>query len=221
MKLFKKKPVEKPKLQLSTPLCITIQNKSNAEQEFVLFGSCENIHKQNQGNPKDIEVTISGGFFNYQALLYDLLSENVKFGKIRLQSQQFKNIRQTLVHRVSDIFASTEESQELHMQIFMDAYQNQDSILEATIPIVINKRSSLIGKIQPESSLTVVLFPLVTGSLLNIDLNQDTPYLKRYALQRLSGANIPMAKVYQTPAWWFKMKNFWAKVKNVFKRKSK
>lgn len=221
MSFFKKKPIEKPALTVGTPLSITIHNKSKFIQGFVLFGSCNNLPDNNCGNPEDVEISISGDHFRYESLLFDLLSENIEFGMIRLLSNKSENILQTLTHENRDIFTSSVQTRELKMQMYLDAYQFQSSILEAKIPIVINKRASLMGKIYPESSLTVMLFPVATVSLLNIDLGQDTVYSKKNALERLSGKNVPMTNVIQTPVWYFKVKAQWVKFKDFFKRKSK
>jgi hypothetical protein len=221
MFLFKKKQVIKPELPVCTPLVIQIRNKSSEEKGFVLFGSSKNLWHDYFGNDHSIEISIQGDEFTYSSLLFDLVADHIKFGMIRCMSDNSKNILQTLVYETSDILNSSKQSVELKLGKLLDAYQFQSSIIEGKMSIVINKRTSLSGKLQPSSSMTIMLFPVAAASMTNLDLDAESDRTRHLSLERLSGKNVPMTNVIQSPAWYFKMKSGWNKFKKFFKRKSK
>lgn len=221
MSFFKKKPITRPELEVSSPLVLHIRNKSDQVQDFVLFGSSKNLWNPYFGNPETIEITIPGNTFSYSSLLFDLVSDHVKFGMIRCMSENSKNILQTLIYEKTDIWQSKIESNELKLGKLLDAYQFQETIIEGKLPIVINKRTTLAGKVQPNSTLAIMLFPVAVASMTNINHDNESDRTRHLSLERLSGKNVPMVDVIQSPAWYFKVKAQWAKFKNFFKRKSK
>lgn len=200
---------------MSNPYIISIENISAEEKNWVIFGSNVNLLALNHGNDLEVKVENKATQTPYSAILVEMISQRIKVGLIRFQSNDKKNIQEDnfiIVEQTntSGTFQNSVKSSEVPLCIMMDAYQQQGNILDIRVSFDIDKYTHLTGKISPKSKIIISLFP--------IEKENET-----YDYQRLTGLNVAPV-IFQTSIKTTPKTSFWAywsKLKNVFKKTQK
>lgn len=149
--------------KISHPMVVQIRNNSEDKKEWRLFGFNEFNKKRNFGNKYDVKVT-SLTEIPYENYFNNTAKEEFRIGKMRFQSSTKKNIQTTICHHKTDIFRGTYKRKELNLAIMMDAYQQQNDIVDVTKQWKIAQNRHISGIIQPNSTLVVTLFPICKGT---------------------------------------------------------
>ena len=204
--------IVKPEPKISAPLVLQIENTSDEEQSFVLFGTNEFLMNKNYGNSKDVKVTTLNNPSNYASVLINLISTNVRIDTLRVQSINNLNLRKKLLiienyqwtHHLG--FVKTER--ELNLAVMLDPYQQQSDILDIRVKIEINKRVHIKGVIEPKSIIVIAFFPTVIETIID---NKTTYILPKREISEI----LIITKFNQ------KIKTAFTKFKQFFKTKSK
>lgn len=149
--------------KISHPMVVQIRNNSEDKKEWVLFGFNQFNKKRNFGNKYDVKVT-SLTEISYENYFNNTAKEEFRIGKMRFQSSTKKNIQTTICHHKTNIFRGTYKRKELNLAIMMDAYQQQNDLVDVTKQWKIAQNSHISGIIQPNSTLVVTLFPICKGT---------------------------------------------------------
>jgi len=203
-------------INMSNPYIISIENTSSIEKNWVVFGSNVYLLAKNHGNDDEINIENKATQTPYSAILVEMISQRIKIGLIRFQSNDKKNIQEDnfiIVEQTntSGTFQNSVKSREVPLCIMMDAYQQQANILDIRVSFDIDKYTHLTGKISPKSKIILSLFP--------IEKENET-----YKNQRLSGLNVApviiQTSIKETPktsfwANWSKLKTFFKKTKKT------
>lgn len=222
MKLFKweSKKVEKSEQEserlVSNPFLIQVENTSNSCQEFVLFGSSRFYREPNFGNNDSVKISCLSENTTYASLLADMISTSYQIGLMRVQSNNPKNIRQTLSHNMQNhnagMYDVVFEQREIKLAIMLDAYQFQSDILDVRLPnLKLDKNHYFSGKIEPKTIIVFSIFPVTVNGV-------------NYKNERLSGKNVAPVIIQTTSS--FKRiiegsETFLKKFKNLFRKKKK
>ena len=226
----KKKKAKKKELDnylISQPLTVNIINTSTSQREFILFGSSINLIKTNLGNHPDIIVKCidaNGESTDaYNAILYDLLSDSLTGGKLRIQTNRETNLSNTLFFYEETPYPTTKNSSILHeskleLSLMRDAYQFQRDVLDITTKFKINKRAFIKGVIEHDSMIRISFFPTAISSSL---FDNKESQLKIYKPERLSGKNVaPVIVQYSFYSFKEAFKGLWKSIKQKFSRNS-
>jgi len=179
-----KKNIDYPKY--SDPYVILITNTTDEIKNWIIFGSNKYLEEKNYGSEKGIELKNYGNVENsYGSILEEFSKKKIKCGKIRVQSDNVKNILQTISHhtiRNTNGFSEPNyERRDMFLSIMMDAYQQQSDIIDFTpINLFIDEKTHFSGTIQPNSKIAFSIFPIEKI----IDSNE------KFDIPRLNGKNV-------------------------------
>lgn len=220
MKLFnffkKKKEVtfssQEKKPKYADPYVILIENTTKEVKNWVVFGSNKYLQEENFGSDEGVELSNLGNSeMPYSAILQEFSMTSIKTGFIRFQSEDKKDIAQTISHhtnRNTNGFYNEPnyERRDIFLAIMKDAYQMQDDILDIRpANLLFNAETHLTGTIQPNSRIAISIFPIEV----------TTHETETLANERLSGKNVAPVIVQVSE------KNVWGKTKswitNLFK----
>lgn len=202
----KKKPETVEQVNVSNPYVIRIENTTDFEKNWVVFGSNKFLNSPNFGSDPGVELTNWANMFStYSSILQDLASSKVKIGKLRFQSDNKFNLRQTISHHKlsndSGYFKVCYEMRNLFLSLLKDAYQMQDDILDVSLLMEIDNSTHLSGTIAPKSTFTISLFPIEITKI-----GED----KKHSIPRLSGLNVSpviIKHITSLKGWFKEMKN--------------
>lgn len=214
MKIFSKKQSEKvEQINVSNPYVIRIENTTDFEKNWVVFGSNNFLNSPNFGSDLGVQLTNGSNMdLPYSSILQDLTSSKVKIGKLRFQSDNKLNLRQTISHHKfnndSGYFKVCYERRNLFLSLLRDVYQMQDDLLDVSLLMEIDNSIHLSGTIAPKSTFIISLFPIEI-----VRIGED----KNYSTPRLSGLNVAPVIIKQVTD----LKGWFKKIKNKFVTKKK
>jgi hypothetical protein len=214
MKFFKKKLSETPKeVNVSNPYIIRIENTTDEEKDWVMFGSNKFLNLPNFGSNPGVQLTNwANKDSSYSSILQELSSCKVKIGKLRFQSNNQLNLHQTISHHKlnndSGYFKICYEKRNLFLSLLKDAYQMQSDIVDVSLLMEIDNSIHLSGTIAPKSTFIISLFPIEI-----VRIGED----KNYSTPRLSGLNVAPVIIKQVTD----LKGWFKKIKNKFVTKKK
>lgn len=166
--------VEKSKkINYSEPFVIYIQNTSEQEKEWVIFGFNKFNTTKNFGNPEGIIIT-SPTSSGYESYFNSFSNLKKKLDKLRIQSSTAKNLQGIIYHHKYNLIKGVYTRRELKLSVMLDAYQFQSTVLDIRKTWGMSANKHLSGTIAPHS--TIVL------SIYFIEKGMDTP--------RISGHNL-------------------------------
>ena len=224
MKLFSKKKKsnieEEVNSKVSNPFIVQIENTSSEAKPFVLFGSNRFLNEKNFGNSKEIKISYLGENTPYASILTEMLTTSYKIGLIRVQSNNSKNIRQTLGLNMANpnvgMYDVVFEKREIKLAIMMDAYQMQSDIIDVRLPnLKMDKHYYFSGQIEPNSILVISIFPT---EIISSGILEEV----KYKNARISGTNVAPVIIHTTSRLKRLMQGgttFLKKLKNLFKKK--
>lgn len=203
MKLFSKNQSKKlDQINISNPYVIRIENNTDDERNWVMFGSNQFLNSPNFGSDPGVQLTNWANMvLPYSSVLHDLASCKVKIGKLRFQSDNKLNLRQTISHHKltndSGYFKVCYERRNLFLSLLRDAYQMQDDILDVSLLMEIDNSIHLSGTISPKSNIVISLFPTEITKI-----GED----EKHSIPRLSGLGFDRVIVKQIISWksWLK-----------------
>ena len=209
MKCFTKKKSETvEEINVSNPYVIRIENTTDEKKSWVMFGSNKFLNVPNFGSDSGIQLTNwANSDSSYSAILEELISTQIKIGKIRVQATNTIDLMQTISHHKlinnSGYFGICYEKRNLFLSLLMDAYQMQSDILDFTPPskFEIDTSIHLSGTIQAKSIIVLSFFPVEI-----VKIGED----KNYSTPRLSGLNVAtviIKHITSLKGWFKEMKN--------------
>jgi hypothetical protein len=204
-------------VKYADPYVILIENTTNEEREWVIFGSNKFLCEENFGSDEGVEVKNLGNVeMPYSSILEEFSKTKIKCGIIRVQSENRKDVSQSISHHTirntNGIYAPNYERRDIFLAIMMDAYQQQADIIDfRPTDLFIDGQTHFSGKIQPNSRIAFSVFPIekIIGSNENLDI------------ERLNGKNVAPV-IIQTgfhDSNSKKKKSFWSRLKSIFKKK--
>lgn len=147
-----------PSKEICQPIVLQIENTSDKEQEFVLFGFNEFLLAQNHGNNKHVKIINlhwADEKNGYSKVLLNSGINPIKTILIRLQSECFKNIRQdiTVVKKKCNGSQYTKPH-----SFYLDPEQQQSDIVDKPLKCTIDNITHMKGTIQPNSIIVISFF---------------------------------------------------------------
>lgn len=173
-------------IKYADPYVILIENKSEEQKKWVIFGSNKFLNEENYGSEENVEIKNYGNIeTSYSSILEEFSQIKIKCGFIRVQSDNSKNICQTMSHHTirntSGMYSPNYERRDFPLTIFLDAYQMQTDILDIRpVDLFLNNETHLSGTIEPNSTFAISIFPVEIIS----------PFYEKLESTRLSGKNV-------------------------------
>jgi hypothetical protein len=160
--------------QEQSPIIIHIDNPTNKQKNWVLFGTNVFLHEKNFGSDNGLVIQ-NEGIYSYQSLLQDLSSRKISIGLLRIYTDDMDNFN----HLIS--FKKTTNSMqssvnELILE-YLDPHQFQSDICQTPCEIILDKDFSISGHIEPCSKMILSFHPSViiqeknTNILLKVSRN--------------------------------------------------
>ena len=157
-----------------SPIIITINNPTNKQKNWVLFGTNVFLHEKNFGSDNGLIIQ-NDGIYSYQSLLQDLSSRKISIGLLRISTNEMDNFD----HLISfeKITNSMKSSNNQLILEYLDPYQFQSDICQTPCELILDKEHSISGHIEPCSKMILSFYPSViiqeknTNILLKVSRN--------------------------------------------------
>lgn len=154
------------------PYIITFKNISNQEQDCVLFGM-DKLQKKadnNYGHPDCISIVNENNDnpYGYSMVMIQSQLNPYRAGLIELKSKELKNVKQKIVYSNERADGGIEEQNlcEIMFRIELEADNTYSTTLKTEWNISGN--ASILFKLQPNSELSFVLYPLKKETKTNL-----------------------------------------------------
>jgi hypothetical protein len=138
------------------PIIIHIDNPTNKQKNWVIFGTNVFLHEKNFGSDNGLVIK-NEGIYSYQSLLQDLSSRKISIGLLRIYTSNNDNFNHLISFK--KITNSMESSCNELIKEYLDPYQFQLDICQTPCNLILDKEHSISGHIEPGSKMILSFYP--------------------------------------------------------------
>jgi hypothetical protein len=138
------------------PIFIHIDNPTDKQKNWVLFGTNVFLHEKNFGSDNGLVIQ-NEGIYSYQSLLQDLSSRKILIGLLRIYTSNNDNFNHLISFK--KITNSMESSCNELIKEYLCPYQFQSDICENQCNLILDKEHSISGHIEPGSKMILSFYP--------------------------------------------------------------